>query len=166
MQRLQLAIQNIRFARDYTVRLLDQTDQKYWFAQPQEGVTHIAWQVGHLAMAQYRLALERIRGSRAEDEALISASFLKLFGKESIPDPNPGVYPQPAEIRTVFDRVHEQTLAELPQLSVDELELPPLKPHSLFNTKRESLLWTANHEMVHAGQIGLLRRLIGLKSLW
>lgn len=166
MQRLQLAIQNIQFARDYTSRLLDQTDIQLWFQQPQEGVTHIGWQVGHLAMAQYRLLLERVRGARPEDESLIPPRFLVQFGKESIPHPDAGVYPPADEIRSVFDRVHAQAIDELPQLGVHELELPPHKPHSLFNTKLGALLWCANHEALHAGQIGLLRRLLGCKPLW
>jgi hypothetical protein len=62
MSRLQLAIEQIAFARNYTIRLLDQTEAADWFRQPPGGITHIAWQVGHLAIAQYRLALERIRG--------------------------------------------------------------------------------------------------------
>ncbi len=39
----------------------------------------IAWQVGHLAMAEYRLALERIRGPQPQDAGLISEEFLRLF---------------------------------------------------------------------------------------
>ena len=90
MSRLQLAIEQITFARNYTIRLLDQTRAEDWFRQPPGGVSHIAWQVGHLAMAQYRLALDRIRGSEPQDADLISESFLRLFGRESVPDGDPG----------------------------------------------------------------------------
>src|SRR6516164_8430729 len=62
MSRLHLAIEQIVFARNYTIRLLDQTPPTEWFRQPPGGVSHIAWQVGHLAFAQYRMALECIRG--------------------------------------------------------------------------------------------------------
>ena len=48
-------------------------------------MTNIAWQVGHLAMAQYRMGMELIRGVRPEDEKLISDSFRKVFGKVSVP---------------------------------------------------------------------------------
>lgn len=60
----EVAREQIRFARQYTQRLLEQTPRGDWFRQPHEGVSHVAWQAGHLAMAQYRLALERLRGSR------------------------------------------------------------------------------------------------------
>jgi hypothetical protein len=166
MSRLQLAIEQISFARDYTVRLLEQTSPADWFRQPPGGVTHIAWQVGHLAMAEYRLALERTRGQRPQDAELISDTFLRLFGRESVPDPDPARYPGRAEILAVFDRVHQQTLRELPSLPESELDAAPVKSHSLAKTKLWSLLWCAQHEMTHAGQIGLVRRLLGYKPLW
>jgi hypothetical protein len=165
---LDCAAGQIVFARNYTQRLLDQTDPAEWFRQPAEGVTHIAWQVGHLAMAEYRLALERIRGRLHGDEQLISDEFLVLFGRDSTPEipADPSRYPSAGEIRTVFDRVHEQTLRELPGIDPASLSEPPTKPHLLAHTKLASLLWCAQHEMVHAGQVGLLRRLLGHKPLW
>ena len=59
MSQLQHAIDQIVYARDYTVTLLDQTPTSEWFRMPPGGVSHIGWQVGHLAIAQYRLALWR-----------------------------------------------------------------------------------------------------------
>jgi len=166
MTRLDLALGQIRLARRYTVRLLETIDLAEWFRQPQEGVSHIAWQVGHLAMAQYRLALERIRGRQLADEELISDCFLIQFGRESVPDAAPVHNPSPASIRAVFDRVHDQVCRELVGLAEEVLDTPPLKPHPLFDTKLGALLWCAQHEMLHAGQIGLLRRLLGHPPLW
>jgi hypothetical protein len=166
MSVLRLALDQIGFARRYTLRLLDSLDVAEWFRQPPGGVTHVAWQVGHLAMAQYRLALERLRGPRPEDDALISPEFLRVFGRDSIPDPDPGRYPSPAAIRAVLDRVHEQVLREVPGHPEADLASPPVKPHVLAATKQECLYWCAHHEMLHAGQIGLLRRQLGHPPLW
>jgi uncharacterized damage-inducible protein DinB len=166
MPRLQLAIKQIQFARTYTLRMLEQTKEQDWFRQPAGGVTHIAWQVGHLAMGQYRLTMVRIRGERPEDTDLIAPEFLRQFGADSLPDADPAKNPTPSEIRTVLNRVHEQTLKELPKLDDAELDQPILVPHPRVKTKLESLLWCAQHEGVHAGQIGLLRRLLGYSPLW
>jgi hypothetical protein len=163
MSRLQTAIDQIAFARKYTLRLLDATKESDLFTM--SGVTHIAWQVGHLAMAQYRLVFERVRGVRPEDAQLISADFLKLFLRDSVPS-REAIYPSAAEIRAVFDRVHEQGLRELIGLDESELDRPILTPHSLVKTKLEALLWCGQHEFVHAGQIGLLRRLLGYAPVW
>jgi uncharacterized damage-inducible protein DinB len=166
MNRLEIALDQIKTARRYTLNLLNDLAPDDWFRQPNEGITHIAWQVGHLAMAEYWLALKRMRGERAADEALITADFLRLFAKGSTPEASPAQYPSPAEIRQTLDRVHEQALAELPGYPDAELDQPPLHPHKLFNTKIDSLHWCARHEMLHAGQIGLLRRLVGKAPQW
>lgn len=164
--RIAIAVTNIEFGRRYTLRFLDTIPESEWFRMPTEGVTHVAWQVGHLAMAQYRLAFERIRGPRPEDAELIDTAFLKTFGRDSVASADPSAYPATSTIRAVFDRVHRQVLAELPNTPDDVLDTPPLTPHSLCSTKWECLLWCSHHEMVHGGQIGLLRRLLGQKPIW
>jgi uncharacterized damage-inducible protein DinB len=166
MTRLEIALDQIKTARRYTLNLLDDLEPGDWFRQPSEGVTHIAWQVGHLAMAQFRLALERLRGERPSDVALIGPDFLRRFAAGSTPDPNPAQYPAPAEIRQTLDRVFAQVLAEVPHYTDVDLEQPPFKPHPLFTTKIGSLFWCVRHEMLHAGQIGLVRRLLGKPPQW
>jgi hypothetical protein len=166
MSELTLIRTQIAVARGYTDRLLASIDPNDWFRMPTEGVSHVAWQVGHLAFAQYRLALDRIRGPRPGDAALIPEVFLTVFARDSVPDPDPAKYPPAAEIRAVFDRVHRQVLQELEHLPESELNQPLVKPHAVAKTKREILSWCSHHEALHAGQIGLLRRLLGHKPLW
>jgi hypothetical protein len=166
MTRLQMALDQITFARRYTERLLAAVPESDWFRMPPGGVSHTAWQVGHLATAQYRLALERMRGRRSEDDRLISPRFLDAFKRESIPGTDATLYPSPTEIRKVFDQVHAQVMVDVPRLRDEELDEATLKPHLVANTKFASLLWCAQHELVHAGQIGLLRRQLGQPPLW
>ena len=166
VNRLQLASEQIIFARNYTLGLLDQTPSAEWFRQSPGGVSHVAWQVGHLAFAEYRLALWRIRGPQPEDVTLFSQEFVRLFGPESVPDFDPAKYLAPAEIRAALDKVHERVLRELSSLDEAELDQPVPYPHPFAKTKLLALLWCAHHEMVHAGQIGLLRRLLGYPALW
>jgi hypothetical protein len=158
---LDLAIEQIVFARKYTIGLLDQTPEAEWFQQPAGVISHVAWQVGHLAFAEYRLALWRIRGLRPEDAILISENHVRLFGPASAPDADPSKYPSQAEIRAVLDRVHENVVRELRSLDENELDQPVLHPHPFAKTKLQALLWCSHHEMLHAGQIGLLRRQLG-----
>ena len=159
MSRMQLAIEQIVFARNYTIGLLDQTPTTDWFQLPAGGVSHVAWQVGHIAFAEYRLALWRIRDERPGDAALFSPDFKRLFGADSVPQAD-STYP-PAELRAVLDRVHQQVPQELPALDEAELDQPVPHPHPFATTKLKALLWCAQHEMLHAGQIGLLRRHLG-----
>jgi hypothetical protein len=166
MSRLRLAMEQIVFARNYTIGLLDQTPVADWFRMPPGGVSHVGWQVGHIAHSEYRMALLRIRGQQPQDESLFSQDFLRLFGANSVPNADPAKYPTPAEVRAVLDRVHAQVLRELPGLADAELDQPVSHPHAFAKTKLLALLWCAHHEMLHAGQIGLLRRLLGHAPLW
>src|SRR5262245_22769248 len=95
MSDLRTALDQIAFARRYTLGLLDSIDPADWFRMPAEGVTHVAWQVGHLAFAQYRRALARVPGPRPDAAELLPEPFLRLFGRESVPDPDPARYPPP-----------------------------------------------------------------------
>jgi len=165
MSRLSTAIRHLEFSRRYTLERLEGIDHADWFCMP-GGVTHVAWQVGHLAMADYRLLLERIRGAREEDEQLISQEFLTHFGKGSTPQEDASRYPPPEEIVEVFRRVRAASQEELRNLADEELDNPVLKAHRLFQTKLGSLQWAADHELVHAGQIGLLKRQLGINYDW
>src|SRR5262249_26314866 len=131
MSRLQFAIEQITFARAYTVRLLENVKEEDWFRMPPGGVTHVGWQVGHLAMAQYLRGMELRRGRRPEDEGLIPEAFRQRFRRLSVPDADPASYPPAGEIRAVFDRVHRRLLEELPGFPEADLDSRPLREHSL-----------------------------------
>lgn len=161
---LALAIDQIQFARDYTLQLLEDVRDEEWFAQPQ-GVTHLAWQMGHLAMAQYALTLLRIRGKLTEDRELMSNQFFRLFQKGTEPNSDPQAYPPVSEIRATLDAVHAQALKEMPAYDPAVLAESLPAPYALTPTKLGSLYFCSAHEMLHAGQIGLVRRLLGKAPL-
>jgi hypothetical protein len=165
MSRLREAIDQIDFVRRYTLARIETVPLAEWFTIEPWGVSHVTWQVGHIAMAEYRLCLERLRPRTPADESLISDSFLKAMGRDSTPGPA-SEFPPAAEIRTVFDRVHARVLAELPSYPDADLDLPPLKPHPLFSTRIAGLRYAPLHEMIHCGQIALLRRMLGQKPIW
>lgn len=158
---VEVARKQIEFARGYTRSLIADVEDALWFTIPTGCVTHVAWQIGHLAMAQYGLCLFRIRGRQSADAELMSSAFRKKYFKGTTPDPDPAKNPEVAEIRAVFDRVHEQAVAEMAGYHQADLQDPIDEPVAAFNTKLGSLLFSSHHEMMHAGQIGLLRRLLG-----
>lgn len=173
MSRLALAIDQIKLTRLYTLTILDTIPDSDWFRMPAEGVTHVGWQAGHLAVSHFFLLMSRIRGDRPGDVELFPKDrpkerYVELFGRLTVPSPDPSLYPPPAEIKSVLARIHTQALSELPSLSdtaLDEQTCNP-KPHPIITTRLSALLWCAQHEMIHAGQIGLLRRLLGSAHRW
>ena len=158
---LKLALDQIEFARGYVLATLEGIDESDWFTMPAGAPTHVAWQIGHLAMAEYGLCLFRQRGRQPIDLELMSSSFRKLFSRGSVPEADQAKYPSAAEIRATLDRVHQQVLAEVPSFTAEQLAEPVEMPYAVEATKLGALLMCSHHEMVHAGQIGLLRRLLG-----
>ncbi len=163
--RLQSAINTIRGSRVFTSQFLKDLGDGEWFWSPPQYTTHLAWQVGHIATAQYSLCLCRARGRTSADESLISDKFMETFTLGSKPMGDPAQNPPLDEIKRVFNAVHEQTIAELAGRTDAELDLPLDEPHPRFKTKLAAVEFSPLHEMVHAGQIAMLRRLMGKAPL-
>ncbi|MFM2095513.1 MAG: hypothetical protein RIS70_2637 [Planctomycetota bacterium] len=159
---LDVARKQIEFAREYTWSLISDIADVDWYRTPAGSPTHVAWQVGHLAMAEYGLCLFRQRGRAEVDTSLMSSSFRKQFSRGSQPSADATGCPSPAEIRDVFQRVHEQVRQELPTFSESQLNEVVEMPYAALPTKLGALLFCSHHEMLHAGQIGVLRRMLGL----
>ena len=159
--RLDLALKQIEFARGYTLTLLADIGDQEWFQMPAGATTHLAWQVGHIAMAEYGLGLFRQRGRQPADLQLMTSTFRKQFSRGTTPEPDPAKNPPICEIRATFDRVHEQVLLELPTFTSASLDEPCEMPYAGYPTKLGALLLSSHHELLHAGQIGMLRRLLG-----
>lgn len=162
---IELARQQLHFAREYTNQLFADIQPEEWFACPPGAPSHLAWQMGHLAMAEYFLAIARIRDRDPEDASFISKAFLRSFQKGSQPTSDPGGYPPLAEIRQVFDEVHRRALEAIAGYSVTQLAAPLPAPYAVYPNKLGSLFFSSHHEMLHAGQIGMLRRMLGKAPL-
>lgn len=168
--RVEVALQLLVSARQYLGTMLDGLTDDDWFWVPNTGLvsgseppycSHIAWQVGHIAMAEYGLMLFRQRGRAEVDLDLMPGSFRKRFAKGSAPNNDRTAYPPPAEIRQQLDKIHAQVLLEVPSFSAASLDEPLDPPTAGFPTKYGALLMASQHEMLHCGQIGVLRRLLG-----
>ncbi|MBM4004421.1 MAG: DinB family protein [Planctomycetes bacterium] len=154
----ELAHKQILFARAYTESLIADIEDGDWFQMPAGIKSHVAWQVGHLAMAEYGLCLFRQRGRADVDSSMMTSAFRKQFSRGSIPEPDPQRNPPPGEIRDVLARVHEQAMREIETFSDSQLAESVDMPYAAVPTKLGALLFCAHHEMLHAGQIGMIRR--------
>lgn len=159
------ARQQLIYARNYSLSLLDSIPLERWFEQPQGCPTHIAWQVGHIATAQYLLTLFRVRGKDDADEQLIPKVFLKEFGKGSQAQPVTSHAFSASDIKSVFDRLFSQVIKETASLEPEVLRRSVVMPFAVYPMILGSLLMAPHHEILHAGQIGVLRRMLGLPSV-
>src|SRR5450432_2406171 len=133
--RMQAALARVDLARGFTKQFLAGLTPEEWFWNPPEVTTHIAWQVAHLSVDQYRLCLERIRGRTAADDAFMPAWYVDRFQLGSQPAAAPANNPPLEEIQRVFEAVHERSLAELAERTDEEIDVPLEQPRPMFKTK-------------------------------
>lgn len=159
---LQGAIGQIQFARDYTLQLLDATPHDRWFEIPAGLPTSIAWQVGHITVSQYGLLLFRIRGRVPADLSLIPGPFRKAYSRGSTPSADATGQPSAHGLLDKLAEVYELALAELTSVTTDVLLEPVDMPYAAYPIKLGAILFCPLHEHIHAGQIGMIRRGLGL----
>ncbi len=162
---LQVAIDQILFARNYTLQLLEATPREAWFTIPQGLPTNLAWQVGHLTVSQYGLLMFRIRGRDPDDLELIPSKFRKAYSRQSTPSSLEQRQPSADELVERLEEVHRRSMNELSSVKSDVLLEPVEMPYAAYPVKLGAILFCPLHEQIHAGQIGLIRRSLGLEPV-
>ncbi len=153
--------QELDGTRDWTLKLLADLDGDDWFFQPAPGLAHPLWICGHLAVAQHLLIHVRCLNRPFLDEAF--AARFPIGGP--VPGREETDYPDPATVRATMDEVHARTLEAVGAMS-DELLAEPAwgkdgQPHPHYRDKRGAVAHCSRHEAFHAGQLALIRRLLG-----
>ncbi|GIS60907.1 MAG: hypothetical protein CM1200mP2_31320 [Planctomycetaceae bacterium] len=67
-------IYNLERTRVLSLQMIERVPHEQWFEMP-TGVTHVAWHVGHMAIAGYFLGLLLVRGAHDGDEELIPSEY-------------------------------------------------------------------------------------------
>ena len=159
------AIEQIHFARQYTLELLSATPKSHWFLIPDGLQTNIAWQVGHLAVSQYGLLMFRIRGRDPEDLEIIPSRFRKAYSRQSTPSAIQDKQPSAEELLERLAEVHQRSLTEIATVTTEVLMEPVEMPYAAYPNKLGAILFCPLHEQIHAGQIGVIRRSLGLEPI-
>lgn len=162
---LQGAIGQIKFARQYTLGLLDATPQELWFRIPEGLPTNVVWQIGHLAVSQYGLLMFRVRGRSPDDLTLIPGKFRKKYSRQTTPTGDETVQPTADELIDKLATVHDLALGELATVAPEVLLEPIDEPYAAYPIKLGAILFCPLHEHIHIGQIGLIRRALGLEPV-
>ena len=159
------ALAQMLWTRQYSLQIIESVPRELWYVQPAGLSTHVAWQVGHLAVAQYGLMLYRQRGRLPGDLDIMPGWLRKQFGRGTLPMPQSSDAPRPEELLSYLQKVHEQSASEARELTPESLAEPIDMPYAAYPIKLGALLFCPIHESIHIGQIGLLRRAHGLSPL-
>lgn len=120
--------------------------------RPAPNAHHIAWQLGHLLLSEAVM----VNGVRAGTGITFPAGFEVCHSAEER-----GVYLSKAQYIELRDSQREKTIALVQAVSDAELAMPgPEKMRGYAPTKGAVLLAIGTHEMMHSGQMAVVRRLL------
>ncbi len=161
MTNAELLADQLDWTRQWTLKLLADLKGDDWVFQPAAGLAHPLWLCGHLACSQHLLIHVRCLG-----KGVLEESFTKHFpiggpvksGKEHD-------YPPVATVLSTMEEVQQQTLSAVRGMSDALLAEPAFggdgKPHPHYKDKAGAVAHCNRHEAFHAGQIAMIRRLLG-----
>lgn len=152
----------IRWTRVVTLQLLNDWPADKWTFQRTPEDNHALWVMGHLAITDAWLA-----GEIGIPGVSVPESYHKMFGMGSKPAANAAEYPSADEVRGVFSECRGAVLAWLESATEAQLAASlKEKTGGFADDVLDAFLKSAWHEGWHSGQLGTLRRAMGLKSIF
>ncbi len=132
--------------------------------RPVPNANHIAWQLGHLIVAEQNLCKGYLPGARYPE---LPVGFSGQHGKDTAAmEPAKGFLGRDQYL-DLFKRSREATIAVLDVLPDADLDKPVSGPMAQFApTVASLLLLQANHTTMHSGQFTVVRRKLGKPVLF
>ncbi|NIR45808.1 MAG: DinB family protein [Gemmatimonadetes bacterium] len=120
----------------------------------------IAWQLGHIASAEddvYRLFT---------GESGVVPEEVRAVCATGCPPPTDATnYPPLPDLWGLLDRTHEQLLSLVEAADDADLDRSPLEESRFFRSLGQAIYEIALHENYHVGEIGALRKALGMKPI-
>ena len=165
MTKAELLAEQLDGSRQWTLKLLADFAGHEWTFQPRPGLQHALWLAGHLTVAAHLLVMVRCLGRSVLDDDF-AAHFAIGGPVKSAAEHD---YPPPELVRATMDRTHACVLEAIRSMSDAKLCEPAYgkdgAPHPHYATVAGAVGHASRHEAFHAGQIALLRRLLGKQFL-
>lgn len=157
-EKLEIGVAALGFSRRITTSLLGDIPEDRLTFQPVAGANHALWVLGHIGVAD-AFFLKEAAGLETPD----LNRWRSLFFAGSNPLPRLIDYPPASEVRRLFDCSRERLIAWAGSLSESQLAAP--LPDSIRNFGGSPALLLGNlavHEGLHAGQLTVIRKALGL----
>lgn len=158
----QILAEQLDGTRDWTLKLIADLRGDDWHYQPAAGLAHPLWTCGHLAVSQDVLVHVRTLGT----PGVVTPEFAAHFPMgDAIKSVAAHDYPPLEVVGRVMEEVHQQTLAAVSAVSDDFLRQPAFGKdgavHPHYRDKLGAISHCDRHEAFHAGQLAMIRRLLG-----
>lgn len=153
----------LRMADTVMHGLLGDLSDEDLLVRPVDGANHIAWQLGHLASAEYFL----ISQVSAQVQMAIPADWPEKYSKEAATNDDPAYFDTKAAYLKALGAQRQATLDVLKELPPEQLGEPgPESLKMVVQTVGELFLFQAHHQLMHAGQFTCVRRKLGKPILF
>jgi hypothetical protein len=132
--------------------------------RPVPNANHIAWQLGHLILAEVHLLAKQVPGATYPE---LPKGFAEQHAREAAGRDSAKGFLTKAEYLALFNQVRAATLANLAKLPDSDLDKPTTGEMARFApTVGALLLLQSNHTLMHAGQFTVVRRKLGKPVLF
>lgn len=159
---LNTALGSLAFSRRILTAFLDGTPEEFWYHIPIPGGNHAAWIAGHVAWEDDDCLNALVEGR----QSALPPTWRATFGTGSQSTPNAADYPPITEIRSTLAATRA-TFIEFFRAAPDRLaELIPKSLHGFARDRASLMHAVACHEMVHVGQLTVIRKSLKLPPVF
>ncbi len=137
---------------------LDDLSPAEMLVRPVPGANHVAWQLGHVISAEYRLAEAASPGSMPK----LPDGFAEKHTKDMAAKDDAAAFLSKEEYFAIARRNRDATLAALEKISDDDLAKPVIgRVPPFVKNAADCFVLIGSHWTLHAGQWAVLRRKLG-----
>ena len=140
-------------------RYVADLDGREYLHRPTPKANCAAWLLGHLTLTE-RSAMKRLGVPLPE----LPDGYERRFSRDE-GCPQAEEFGDVTKLMPLFNEHRNRLIAAVRSATPQQLDQPLEKPHPLFNTVGEFLVFYALHGAMHAGQITLIRRSLGRPPL-
>jgi hypothetical protein len=130
--------------------------------RPADGANHIAWQIGHLILAEQRMG-SRLPGAKYPE---LPAGFAEKHDRQPTAQNATSGFGTKAQYLELFNKTREATLAALAKLSDADLDQPVSTPVPGITNLGGVVMFFVLHSLTHGGQFSVVRRKLGKPVLF
>lgn len=123
--------------------------------RPCEGANHIAWQLGHLIVAEASMVEAVAPGKGGQ----VPENYKAIFSKENASSNDSSLFPKKAELLATFDLVRSASIEWAKGLQAEDLPKPgPERMRAFIPTVGALARILLEHTAIHVGQFQVTRR--------
>lgn len=153
-------VNNTRVLAYFYIEKMENCNWYQRFSIDGEQINSVAWNLAHMAWAQNYLILV------ATGNNTVNIKWFDLFKIGSPPAPIE-LYPNKQDILSAFENVHQLALYQINQMKEEQFDEPNLinLKFKNGNSQRLAIHHHLRHEGTHIGQLSILAKLHGVKTI-